>query len=134
MQFRLTYDEIGKLIQKKTGKELPLMYGGPHTVRVSYKVPLMGPVGLDINVDRIVGSDIYLSYGGGKAIEYLVRTAFRQFEGRPEAEMLQLLDGNRLVLALGKNPQMAPIFDKIDLQDIHFDEYAVMVDFAPKMG
>lgn len=133
MQFRLTFDEIADLIQKKTGKELPLMYGGPHTVRISYKVPLMGPVGLDINVDRIEGSDIHLSYGGGKAIEYMVRMAFKQFEGRPEAEILQLLDDNRLVLMLGKNPQLAQIFDRITLQDIHFDERSVMIDFVPTM-
>lgn len=132
MQLKLTFDEIGKLIYEKTGKELPLMYGGPHTVRVSYKVPLMGPVGLDINVDRIDGGDIYLSYGGGKAIEFMVRTAFKQFEGRPEAEMLQLLDDNRLVLLLSKSPQMAQIFERVDLQDIHFDEQSVMIDFVPK--
>ena len=132
MQLKLTFDEIGKLIQEKTGKELPLVYGGPHTVRVSYKVPLMGPVGLDINVDRIEGGDIYLSYGGGKAIELMVRAAFKQFENRPEAEMLQLLDGNRLVLHLSKNPRMASIFERITLQDIHFDGGSVMIDFAPR--
>lgn len=132
MQLKLTFDEINRLIQAKTGKELPLMYGGPHTVRVSYPVPLMGPVGLDINVDHIENNDIYLSYGGGKAIEFMVRTAFKRFEGRPEAELLQLLDDNRLVLLLGKSPQMAQIFERVDLQDIHFDERSVMIDFVPK--
>ena len=68
MQFNLTYSEVGQFIQEKTGKELPLAYGGPHTLRVAYKVPLMGSVGLDINVDRINGSDIFLSYGGGAGI------------------------------------------------------------------
>lgn len=133
MQLKLTFDEIGRLIQAKTGKELPLLYGGPHTVRVSYKVPLMGPVGLDITVDRVVDNDIHLSYGGGKAIEFMVRTAFKQFEGRPEAEMIQLLDDNRLVLLLGKSPQMAQIFERVDLQDIHFDEHSVMIDFSPRL-
>ena len=61
MQFNLTYSEVGQFILDKTGKELPLSYGGPHTLRISYKVPLMGSVGLDVNVDRINGSDIFLS-------------------------------------------------------------------------
>ena len=59
MQFNLTYSEVGQFIQEKTGKELPLAYGGPHTLRVAYKVPLMGSVGLDINVDRITLKDVH---------------------------------------------------------------------------
>jgi hypothetical protein len=134
MQFRLTFSEIENLIQQKTGKELPLIYGGPHTVRISYKVPLMGSVGLDINVDRIDGSDIYLSYGGGKAIELMLRTAFNtQLKDRPGSEILQLLDGNAFLLSLGKNPQTAQIFERVTLQDIHFDEQSVIIEFTPKM-
>lgn len=132
MQFRLTFDEIGKMIQEKTGKELPLLYGGPHTVRVSYKVPLMGPVGIDFNVERCSGSDIFLSYSGGKAMEYMLRTAFRQVEGHPGADIIRLMDDNGILLALGENPQLAQIFDRIEIQDIHFDEQHVMIDFIPR--
>ena len=109
-----------------------MVYGGPHTVRVSYKVPLMGPVGLDINVDRICGSDLFLSYGGGAAIEFMVRTALGRFKDQPGADMIELLGGNRLVLALGKNEQLRTLFERVEVQDIHFDEQRVMIDFAPK--
>ncbi|MBR3723980.1 MAG: hypothetical protein IKN11_01140 [Bacteroidales bacterium] len=132
MQFNLSYSEVGKLIEDKTGKELPMTYGGPHTLRISYKVPLMGDVGLDINVDRIEGSDIFLSYGGGAGIEFMVRTALGQVKKQPGAELLDILDGNRLMLALGKSQQLAPIFDRIILKDIHFDESSIKIDFIPK--
>jgi len=132
MQFNLTYTEVGQFILDKTGKELPLSYGGPHTVRLSYKVPLMGSVGLDVNVDRINGSDIFLSYGGGAGIEVMVRTALGQLKKQPEADMLEILDGNRLLLSLGKSPQLATLFDHITLKDIHFNEQSLMVDFEPK--
>lgn len=132
MQFNLSYNEVVQLILEKTGKELPVSYGGPHTVRISYKVPLMGAVGLDVNVDRINGSDIFLSYGGGAGIEFMVRTALGQFKKQQGGDLLDILDGNRLMLALGKNPQLAPVFDRIILKDIHFDERAIMIDFAPK--
>lgn len=132
MQFNLTYTEVGQFILDKTGKELPLSYGGPHTVRLSYKVPLMGSVGLDVNVDRINGSDIFLSYGGGAGIEFMVRTALGQLKKQPEADMLEILDGNRLLLSLGKSPQLATLFDHITLKDIHFNEQSLMVDFEPK--
>ncbi|MBR1835364.1 MAG: hypothetical protein IJ785_07645 [Bacteroidales bacterium] len=133
MQFNLTYSEVGQFILDKTGKELPLAYGGPHTLRISYKVPLMGSVGLDVNVDRINGSDIFLSYGGGAGVEFMVRTALGQFKKQQQgADILDILDGNRLMLALGRSSQLGPVFDRITLKDIHFDEHSLMVDFVPK--
>ena len=92
----------------------------------------MGAVGLDVNVDRINGSDIFLSYGGGAGIEFMVRTALGQFKKQQGGDLLDILDGNRLMLALGKNPQLAPVFDRIILKDIHFDERGIMIDFVPK--
>jgi len=133
MQFNLTYSEVGQFILDKTGKELPLSYGGPHTLHISYKVPLMGSVGLDVNVDRINGSDIFLSYGGGAGVEFMVRTALGQFKKQQQgADILDILDGNRLMLALGRSSQLSPVFDRITLKDIHFDEHSLMVDFVPK--
>lgn len=132
MQLKLSYEEIQRLITDKTGKELPMCYGGPHTLRVAHQVPLMGSVGLDINVDRIDGSDLYLSYGGGAGIEFMVRTALNHYKGRPEMEFLELLEGSRLRVMLGKSPQMASLFEHIRLEDIHFAEQSVMIDFVPR--
>ena len=111
MQFNLSFSEVKELIHKKTGKELPLTYGGPHTLRISYPVPLMGSVGLDINVEQIMGSDI---------------------QNQPGAEILELLDGNQMRLSLGKSPQLSQVFDHINLDDIHFDEMSIKIDFTPK--
>lgn len=132
MQFKLSYLEVQALISCKTGKELPMSFGGPHTVRISYKVPLMGSVGLDVTVDRINGSDLFLSYGGGAGIEFMVRTALNQAKNQPGMDAIELLDGNRLLVSLGKNAQAGALFDRIILQDIHFDEQSIMIDFIPK--
>ena len=56
MQFRLTYQEISDLIERKAGRRLPIMYGGPHAVRISYDVNVLcktASVGLDLTVDEI---------------------------------------------------------------------------------
>lgn len=132
MQFRISYTEAQEMIASKSGKELPMVYGGPHTLRISYKVPLMGAVGLDITVDRVEGSDVILSFGGGAAIEYMLRTALSQAQGQPGAEALQMLGGNQLLLSLGKNPQTAQIFEHVTLKDIMFDEQFVIIDFVPE--
>lgn len=110
-----------------------MCFGGPHTLRISYKVPLMGAVGLDISVDRVNGSDVFLSFGGGAGIEFMLKTAINQAKKQPGMEMLEMLDGSRLLLSLSKNPNLAPLFERITLQDIHFDEQSIMIDFVPKM-
>lgn len=133
MQFKLSYLEVQALISCKTGKELPMCYGGPHTIRISYKVPLMGSVGLDVTVDRINGSDIFLSYSGGAGIEFMVRTALNQAKNQPGMDAIEMLDGNRILLSLGKNAQANSLFERITLQDIHFDEQSIMIDFIPKL-
>lgn len=131
MQFRLSYSEIEQTIASKSGKSLPFVYGGPHTVRISYKVPLMGAVGVDVTVDNVCGSDVFLSFGGGAGIEYMLRTALSQAQNQPGIEAIEMLGGNQLKLSLGKNPNTAQMFEHISLQDIHFDEQWVIIDFVP---
>ena len=133
MQFRLSYSEIEQLAETKAGKKVPMSFGGPHTLRVSYQVPLMGSVGIDINVDRIEGTDLFLSFSGGAAVEFMLRTALNQVKNRPGMEMVQMLGGNQLLLSLGKNPNLAPIFERVTLQDICFDEQFIIVQFAPQL-
>lgn len=133
MQLKLTYNEVEHLIAEKSGKELPLCFGGSHTVRISHKVPLMGSVGIDINVEGVQGSDVILSFGGGAGIEYMLRAAITQAQKQnPNANMVELFDGNKLKLSLGSNPNLSSMFDNITLQDIHFDEQSIMIDFVPR--
>ncbi len=135
MELRLTYQEISELIEKKAGKSLPIMYGGPHTVRVSYDVNVLfktASVGLDLTVDQIVDSDIYISYDGGAGIDFMVRQAIGMAKSRPGGDLIESLDGNRIKLCLGKNAQVGSIFDQVTLRDIRFDEQYVIVEFQPK--
>ena len=135
MELRLTYQEISKLIEQKAGRALPIVYGGPHTVRISYDVDIMfksTSVGLDLTVEDVTGSDITLSYNGGIGIDFMVRQAINMAKNRPGGELIEPLDGNRIRLALGKNNQTGSLLDHIDLQDIRFDEQYAIVVFEPK--
>lgn len=135
MQFRLTFEEIQDVMQRKAGRSLPIVYGGPHTVRIAYDVNVLfkqSSIGIDVTVDRIEGSNIFLSYSGGVAIEFMLRTALGHFKSQPGGEIIEMLDGQRLLLCLGKNPQTEQIFNAVELDDIHFDEQHVMIDFHPK--
>ena len=133
MQLRLSYSEVEQLIESKAGKRIPLSFNDTHTLRVSYAVPLMGSVNVDLTVERIDGSDIYLSFSGGSAIELMLRTALNQIKKQPGMDLLQMLGGNNLILSLGKSANLAPIFEKVTLQDIFFDEQFLIIQFVPKI-
>ncbi len=135
MELRLTYSEISDLIEKKAGRALPLMYGGPHTVRISYDVNVLfktANVGIDVTVDEIVGSDIYLSYSGGAGIDFMVRQAIGMAKNRPGGDLIEPLEGSRVLLALSRAPQTGSLLEHITLCDIRFDEQYVIVEFEPK--
>ena len=132
MQFRLSYAEIAQLSERKAGKRLPLSYSDTHTIRIFYPVPLMSSVGVDITVDRISGTDVYLSFGGGAAIEMMLRTALNQAKHQPGMDMVEMLGGNNLLLALGRSPNLAPLLERINLEDISFDEHFIIIQFSPK--
>lgn len=135
MELRLTYQEISDLIEKKAGRALPMMYGGPHTVRITYDVNVLfktANVGIDLTVDQIVGSDIYLSYNGGAGIDFMIRQAINMAKSRPGGELIEPLSDNRILLCLSKNAQAGTLFDHITLRDIRFDEQYAILDFIPK--
>ena len=135
MELRLTYQEISNLIEQKAGRSLPIVYGGPHTVRISYDVNVLfksASVGLDLTVERIDGADITLSYNGGTGIDFMVRQALNMVKNRPGGELIEPLDGNRILLALSKNTQAGSLLDHIELRDIRFDEQYAIVEFQPK--
>ncbi|MBR1793613.1 MAG: hypothetical protein IJ764_08265 [Bacteroidales bacterium] len=135
MQLKLSFLEIQNMIAAKTGKNLPLSYSGTHTVRISYEVNVLfktTSVGLDITVDSIEGNTIFLSYDGGAGIEFMIRTALNKVKDQPGGDMIEPLDGCRLMIMLGRNPQMVQLLGRIELKDIHFDEQHVMIDFVPR--
>lgn len=135
MELRLTFTEISELIEKKTGRPLPVMYGGPHTVRVSYDVNVLfksASVGIDLTVDQIVDSDIYLSFNGGAGIDFMVRQAVNMAKSRPGGEFIEPLDGNRILLALSRTQQAGSLLEHVTLRDIRFDEQYAIIEFVPK--
>lgn len=135
MQLRLTYQEISDMIQRKAGKSLPIAYGGPHTVRVSYGVNVLfhtTEIGLDLTVDSVEGSNIFISYSGGAGIEFMVRQALGMARNRPGGDMIEPLEGSRLLLNLNKNAQAGSLLDHIELKDICFDEQYAIIEFIPK--
>ena len=95
MQFRLTYQEISDLIARKAGRNLPVMYGGPHTVRIAYEVNMFvktASVGIDLTVDGIdPDGNITLSYNGGMGIDFMIRQAINMAKNQPGGEQRKVI-------------------------------------------
>lgn len=135
MQFRLTYTEISQMIAQKTGQQIPLCYGGPHTITIAYDAKVLiktMQMSLNITVERVLGTDIRLSYSGSMGVDMMVKAALNQIKNRPEGAMIETLDGNLIVLHLGMNPQLSQIFQQVILQDIFFDEEFVIIEFIKR--
>lgn len=135
MELRLTFAEISEMIEKKAGRALPLSYGGPHTVRVNYDVNVLfktASVGIDLTVDQVVDSDIYLSFNGGAGIDFMVRQAVGMAKSRPGGEFIEQLDDNRILLALSRTKQVGSLLEHVSLRDIRFDEQYAIIDFVLK--
>ena len=135
MELRLTYQEISNLIEKKAGRAIPVIYGGPHTVRLAYDVNMMftsTSVGFDLTVESVTNNDITLSYNGGIGIDFMVRQAINMAKNRPGGELIEPLDGNRILLSLSKNQQAGSLFEHVNLRDIRFDEQYAIIEFEPK--
>lgn len=136
------------MIARKAGRSVPVLYGGPHTVRIGIDVNVLFKttnIGLDLTVDQVdENGNIYLSYNGGMGIDFMIRTALNHAQNQPGADMLELLPDNRILLNFSKGMQRAAesgamggqqvgsLFDHIKLQDISFDEQFAIIDFVPK--
>lgn len=133
MQFRIAYEEIQDLLYRHSSKRILLQYSGTHTVRVAAEVNVLfktTSVGIDITVERIDGTDVLLSYTGGMGIEMMLKMAMAKMQDRPGMDMVELLDNSRLLLHLGRSPQLSQIFERVVLRDICFDEQYVIIDFT----
>lgn len=134
MELRLTYTEISELIGRKAGRNIPVVYGGPHTVRIGVDVDVLfktANIGLDLTVDEVRDGNIIISYTGGMGIDFMVRTALNHAKNQPGGDMIDLLPDNRIMLMLSKNTQAGSLLNHVDLKDIRFDEHYAIVEFEP---
>ena len=135
MQFRISYTEIQSMVYRKANKTIMFSYNSEHSVRVGYDINVLFKttnVGLDVTVEHVDNSSVLLNYSGGMGIEFMVKQALEHAKNQPGADMLDAVDGSKLIFHLDKNPQLRLILENVTLQDIRFDEHDVIIEFVPK--
>lgn len=130
MNLNVPFSEINEIIDKKL-IILPwsLVYKDQHTIQLKRKIRIPLTKDIDVSVERIDGSDIYLNVDSGAINKLLDIVKNLSFES---LNMIELLD-NRIILHLDKNKKIAHTMEQITLQDISFNEENAVVKFMPKL-
>ena len=130
MNLKVPFSEINEIIDKKL-IVLPwsLVYKDQHTIQLKRKIRIPLTKDIDVSVERIDGSDIYLNVDSGAINKLLDIVKNLSFES---LNMIELLD-NRIILHLDKNKKIAHTMEQITLQDISFNEENAVVKFMPKL-
>lgn len=122
METKLTYQEISDIVEKYMKHTLSLSYIGPQTVHVRYKF-----FEIDLTVEDIDGSDIIITYAGGKGVCLLVRGALLVVKNRSIGSLIEEIDDNRVRLRLSENTTLSTVCEHVNIENIGFyEQYAVV--------
>lgn len=75
MQAYITYQEIQKYISDHYAIQVELAYINNSTLRISTKIQGWGlskTIHVDVTIQQIIGTDLYLSYSGGLSVELVI--------------------------------------------------------------
>lgn len=137
MQIKINYQEIQDAVTKKFNKQIELCYVDAVTVKVVYTINMFGlskSIGMNLKVERIKGTDLYLSYNGNLGIE-LVAGPFLAFMKRllPEKTGFIQEQGNRIVMMrLSEIEKLEKVLNMMKLECISFDDEGITVGITLK--
>ena len=130
MNLNVAFSEINDIINKKLIiSPWSLVYKDQHTIQIKRKIQIPFTKDIDVTVNRIDGSDIYLNVNIGAINTLLGIVKKLPFES---LNMIETLD-NCIILHLDKNKKLAHTMDHIILQDISFNEENAIIKFMSKL-
>ena len=125
MKASISFAELQNIIasQTKVGDKISLDAIDPKTIRVTYKLGFI-PLHVDLKIDRIVGSDLYLSYSGKQLID-MVLPLIRK---NPSLSFIEKRTDDGIIVHLSQIEQAKTVLEKIDVHDISVLSNAFEVD------
>lgn len=133
MKLAITYSELQEYVAGHFKKNVNLGYVDEATVSVSLPIKVFGftkSVGINIIVKKVEGTDLFLSYDGKMGIDLLVSPAISYAKKLVpgKADWVEQMPGNILKLRLGDIDQMKKVFEKLELNNIFFEQDSIVVD------
>lgn len=119
MELSIPYADLTAVIRKKTGKEVSFECVDEKTIRAGYDipVPIIGSkrISLNIIVDRIIGSDVYLRFGSAAAL--VIRGLISHFKS--QTVVGEAPDGS-VIVHLDRIEKAQEVLEAVALEDIAF--------------
>ena len=142
MILNIPVNEVIDIIKANTQKSISLRVVNENTINVGYdvnvKIPLIGNVSktisIDLILDKVVDTDIYLHYSTGIAAgDSVVKTLLSHILTAIDSKIVDRNDDGCFTVHLKEIKQLEVALEKIKINSISFGQDAILVEFTPKM-
>lgn len=122
MKASVSYQELQKLVAEQTRQPISFEFVDNKTMKVLYEINLgimKKKVGIDLRVLDIVGTDLRVQYSAGFGMDGVVGMALNMVRDKIPAGLLEEQPEHVLLIHLDKIDKVKPVFERIDVKDIH---------------
>lgn len=133
MKLTISYAELQEYVASHFHKTVNVGHVDGKTVSVSLPIKVLAftkSVSINVGVEKIEGTDLYLSYDGKMGIDLLVSPAISYAKKLvPEkACFVEQMPGNIVKLRLGDIDKLQKVFEKVKLNNILFEQEDIVVE------
>ena len=122
MKASISYQELQKLITENVKQPISFEPVDDKTIKVWYELNLgimKKKIGIDLQVLEIIDTDLRVKYSAGFGMDGVVGMALNLFKDKIPTGLLEEQPDHVLLVHLGKVDKLKPVFERIDVKDIH---------------
>lgn len=122
MKASVSYQELQKLVTEQTQQPISFEFVDVKTLKVLYELNLgimKKKLGVDLKVLDIVGTDLRVQYSAGFGMDGMVGMALNMVRDKIPAGLLEEQPDRVLLVHLDQIDKLKPVFERIDVKDIH---------------
>lgn len=130
MKASISYQELQKLVTEQTQQPISFEFVDQKTIKVLYELNLgimKKKIGIDVKVLDLVGTDLRVRYAAGFGMDGMVGMALGMVRDKIPEGLLEEQPDHVLLLHLDKIDKIKPVFERIDVKDLHMLAEAVEV-------
>ena len=131
MKLLLTYPELQTYINDHYGKQIETAYVSDNTICVSYILKILfikKTISIDISIDKVDGTDIYLSHRGGIGIDLIVKGALKFLKQTLNNQSIEIVDSEKIIIHLNQIETLNKILEIMELKNICFDIQHIIIE------
>ena len=135
MKASISFPELQNIITEKANQAISFAFVDPKTVKVTYPLNL-GFIKKDISANLIIKdltcSDLLVQLSAGMGTDTLLTTVLGLLKNKIPEGLIEKRPDSHLLLHLGEIEQVKPVFEKLDIRDLHVLNEGLEVEGALK--